>query len=249
MSVNAEHENPFAAEEHAASYDAWFDMPLGQTVDRLEKEMVYHLARPQAGETALDVGTGTGHWAVDLARRGLTVTGVDSSEAMLAVARRSAADLDLEDRMAWHQADAHALPFPGSMPQDGGDSRSAGRFALVLSVTTLEFVRDPALALAEMVRVTAPGGRVVVGVLNALSPWAAFYREQAETQDTPFRHAHFFTPHELVELLSRWGRPQWGSAVFVHPSGRRLSLARPIEMLGRTMLQHRGALLVGRVDP
>jgi ubiquinone/menaquinone biosynthesis C-methylase UbiE len=248
MSVNAERENPFAAEEHAANYDAWFDTVLGQTVDRLEKEMVYHLARPQAGETALDVGTGTGHWAVDLAQRGLTVTGVDSSEAMLAVARRKAADLGLEDRTTWHQADAHALPFPGSA-QDGGNGRSAGRFALVLSVTTLEFVRDPELALAEMVRVTAPGGRVVVGVLNALSPWAQFYREQAETHDTPFRYAHFFTPHELVELLRRWGRPQWGSAVFVHPSGRGLPLARPIEMLGKTLLQHRGALLVGRVDP
>jgi ubiquinone/menaquinone biosynthesis C-methylase UbiE len=248
MSTSAERENPFAEEEHAANYDAWFDTPLGQTVDRLEKEVVYHLARPQAGETALDVGTGTGHWAVDLAQRGLTVTGVDISEAMLAVARRKAAEIGLEDRVAWHQADAHALPFPGST-QDGGDRRFAGSFALVLSVTTLEFVRDPELVLAEMVRVTAPGGRVVVGVLNALSPWAQFYREQAEKQDTPFRHAHFFTPHELVELLSRWGKPQWGSAVFVHPSGRGLSLAWPIEMLGKTILQHRGALLVGRVDP
>ncbi len=245
MSTSAERENPFAEEEHATNYDAWFDTPLGQTVDRLEKEMVYHLARPQAGETALDVGTGTGHWALDLAQRGLTVTGVDISEAMLAVAQQKSAELGLDERVTWHQADAHALPFPGSAPQDGED----GRFALVLSVTTLEFVGDPERALAEMVRVTAPGGRVVVGVLNALSPWAEFYREQAEIHDTPFRHAHFFTPHELVELLHRWGRPQWGSAVFVHPSGRGLSLARPVEMLGKTLLQHRGALLVGRVDP
>ena len=46
-------------------------------------------------------------------------------------------------------------------------------FDSALSVTTLEFVRDPFRALAARARVAPPGGWMVVTVLNAHSPWAA----------------------------------------------------------------------------
>ncbi|MBC7235672.1 MAG: methyltransferase domain-containing protein [Chloroflexi bacterium] len=239
MTDEQEYVNPFQAEELARGYDAFYETPLGATVDRLEKRLIYRLARPRAGETALDVGTGTGHWAIDLARKGLKVTGVDTSEAMLAVARQKSA------AVAWQRGDAQALPFADYS------------FQLVLAVTTLEFVRDPQVALAEMARVTAPGGRMVVAVLNASSRWAHFYKAQAEKQETPFAHAHFFVPDEFVVLLSRWGKPTWSSAVFIPPTGRGLAAADIIEWLGQTgchfvgplfRCRHRGALLVGRVD-
>lgn len=230
MMAESNRRNPFEDDVLASEYDAWFSTPVGQVADRLEKALVYRLAQPRSGESALDVGTGTGHWACDLARRGLRVTGCDSSEAMLRVARATG------ENVIWQQAEAEALPYPS-------DS-----FDLVLSVTALEFVRDPTRALDEMWRVVAPRGRLVVAVLNANSSWGWTYKRVAERQDTPFRHARFFSPAEFVAMLSRYGRLRWNSSVFFDPSGRDLAFADFWEKLGQTFCRGRGALLAGRVD-
>jgi len=231
----AERVNPFADEAQATGYDGWYETPLGHAADRLQGALVERLAQPRPGERALDVGAGTGHYAVRLAARGLRVTGVDSSEAMLAVARAKEAAVE------WRQAEVERLPFPD------------GSFDLVLAVTVLEFVPDPMRALAEMHRVTTPGGRLVLGVLNAASAWGRFYRAQAQQADSPFRHAHLFTPAEFVAMLRRFGRPRWdsvhwSSALFVPPSGRGLWAADALEWLGQRLWRGRGALLVGRMD-
>jgi ubiquinone/menaquinone biosynthesis C-methylase UbiE len=230
--------NPFEDGKLAADYDGWYDTPLGRVIDRLQGALVDRLARPRPGERALDVGTGTGHYAVRLAARGLRVTGVDRSEAMLAVARAKSASVARRKGapVDWRQADAEHLPF------------TDGAFDLVLSVTMLEFVRDPLRALAEMHRVTAPGGRLVVGALNAESAWGRFYLAQARQMDTPFRHAQFFTPAEFVAALGRLGQPRWSSSLFVPTSGRGLWAADAFEWLGQHLWRGRGALLVGRID-
>ena len=64
------------------------------------------LARVGPGTRALDVATGTGDLAIELASRGGDVVGSDFSEGMLARARSKAPGL------AWEQADAMALPYP-----------------------------------------------------------------------------------------------------------------------------------------
>jgi len=223
-------QNPFSREEFAETYDSWFETPLGNLVDRLERALIFRLAQPKAGERALDVGTGTGHFACLLAKQGLQVIGLDSSEAMLRVAREKGAPVH------WQRGEAEALPFP------------TGSFDLVLSVTTLEFVRDPAQALQEMYRVLAPGGRMVIAVLNANSPWAKVYQEEAQRQESPFRQAHFFTPEEFLALLGAYGRPRWNSSVFISPSGKGARFAPLLEWWGQHVARNRGALLVGRID-
>lgn len=226
----ANYHNPFDDPALASMYDSWFETPIGRTVDRLEKRLIYRLAQPKAGESVLDVGTGTGHYACDLAARGLRVTGYDSSEAMLQIARAKDAGV------LWRQGEAEDLPF------------ADGSFDLVLSVTALEFVRDRDLALAEMYRVTAPGGRMVIAVLNASSPWGKARQREARQLETPFRYAHFFTPAEFVSALERYGHPYWNSSVFFLPSGLGLRAADLLELLGQAFCRGRGALLVGRVD-
>src|SRR3954469_4800301 len=62
------------------------------------------LARVGPGTSALDVATGTGDLAIELASRGASVVGSDFSEGMLAKARRKA-------NLRWEQADAMALPY------------------------------------------------------------------------------------------------------------------------------------------
>jgi len=102
------------------------------------------LARVGPGTRALDVATGTGDLAIELASRGGDVVGSDFSEGMLARARAKAPGL------TWEQADAMALPYP----DDAFDATTVGFGARNFG--------DLAQGLREMVRVVKPGGRVVI---------------------------------------------------------------------------------------
>jgi ubiquinone/menaquinone biosynthesis C-methylase UbiE len=101
------------------------------------------------GEHVLDVGTGTGNAAVAALRRGgVRVLGIDPAPRLLSVARARAADLGLPAE--FRLASATALPVPDNS-QD-----------LVLSVFAVIFEPDGPAAVAELVRVTRPGGRIVL---------------------------------------------------------------------------------------
>ncbi|MBI3216883.1 MAG: class I SAM-dependent methyltransferase [Mycobacterium sp.] len=73
-----------------------------------EADLLTALLREHGGDRVLDAGCGTGRVAIELARRGFTVTGVDADEAMLAGARAKAPEL------AWVHADlADLAAVPG----------------------------------------------------------------------------------------------------------------------------------------
>jgi len=213
----------------ASLYDSWFELSLGRTVDELEKDLLYKLAKLRDGERMLDVGTGTGHFAFDLEAHGGIVAGVDLSMPMLAVARSKGSSAHL------FRGDAAALPL------------ATGSFDLVFSVTALEFIAHRERAVDEMWRAVRHGGRLVVGVLNALSPWAWARKRESKKQETPFSHAHFFYPWEFVKLLSQLGPVTWSSSVFIGPNGTGLRWAWGFERVGRALFKPFGALLVGRV--
>jgi demethylmenaquinone methyltransferase / 2-methoxy-6-polyprenyl-1,4-benzoquinol methylase len=108
------------------------------------RERAADLARVGPGSRALDVGTGTGDLAIALARRGAEVTGLDFSERMLELARGKAPGLE------WVHGNALELPY--------GD----GEFDAVTVGFGARNFADLGRGLAEMARVTRPGGRVVV---------------------------------------------------------------------------------------
>ncbi len=106
---------------------------------------------PRVGQQILDVGCGTGDDARALARLvrpGGRVVGLDSSEAMLAEARRRAEGLDLP--LEYHLGDAQQLDLPD------------GSFDGCRTERTFMHLKAPDRALDEMIRVVRPGGRVVV---------------------------------------------------------------------------------------
>jgi SAM-dependent methyltransferase len=102
----------------------------------------------QAGEV-LDIGCGIGIGPARIARTyACAVIGADRSSQMIDWARRRAREEGVEDRVSFVVADVLSLPF-----QDG-------RFDVVIAESVLAFVVDKERAIAEMVRVTKPGGYV-----------------------------------------------------------------------------------------
>jgi demethylmenaquinone methyltransferase / 2-methoxy-6-polyprenyl-1,4-benzoquinol methylase len=114
------------------------------------RERAADLAQVGPGSTALDVATGTGDLAIELARRGAEVTGSDFAPAMLEIARTKAPGLTFEE------GDALDLAYPEGSFDAATVGFGARNFA------------DLDRGLAEMARVVKPGGRVVV--LEITSP-------------------------------------------------------------------------------
>ena len=114
------------------------------------RERAVDLAAVGPGDRALDVATGTGDLALALRRRGAEVVGVDFSERMLELAREKAPEVRFE------AGNALELPY--------GD----GDFDAVTVGFGARNFADLRRGLAELVRVTRPGGRVVV--LEITSP-------------------------------------------------------------------------------
>jgi len=131
-------------------YDArWRKLAAsGQNVHG-EADLVESLLRQSGGSSVLDAGCGTGRVAIELARRGFSVVGVDADAPMLAAAKSKAPDL------SWVEAD---LADPGSAVP--------GPFDLVLLAGNVMIFLEPgteARTLAALAARLAPGGLLVAG--------------------------------------------------------------------------------------
>lgn len=111
-------------------------------------EVVVEAAGPLAGRTVLDLGCGTGNASLAAAGRGAVVTGVDPASRLLEVARGRAAELGLE--IEFVSGDAAGIPVK---------DQSAD---VVMSVFGVIFAPDPPAAVAELVRVVAPDGQIII---------------------------------------------------------------------------------------
>lgn len=122
----------------------------------LETEVAAARRRLGGDPRVLDVGGGSGGWAVPLARSGCTVTVVDPSPNALATLRRRAAEAGVQQRITPVQGDADML----------AEVVGAGSADLVLGHGVLEVVEDAAVAVAALATAVAPGGAVSVLVAN-----------------------------------------------------------------------------------
>ncbi len=149
--------------------EAMFDRIAG-VYDRLNSVMtagLHHKWRSRAadlaqigpGSTVLDVATGTGDMAIELASRGADVVGTDFSEQMLAIARQKAPGLRFE------QANALKLPYG----EGWYDAATVGFGVRNFS--------DLDQGLRELTRVVKPGGRVVILEMTTPTkpPLSTFY--------------------------------------------------------------------------
>jgi ubiquinone/menaquinone biosynthesis C-methylase UbiE len=155
--------------------------------ERLAEE-VREFVRPTGDERALDVGTGAGALALALAPLVREVVGLDPVPELLELAHERAAA-----NTAFVEGDGTALPFPD------------GDFDLTGTHRTLHHVPRPDLAVAELARVTRPGGRVLV--VDQLAPHdpaeAALLHEFETVRDAS--HERLLTDGELRELFAANG--------------------------------------------
>jgi ubiquinone/menaquinone biosynthesis C-methylase UbiE len=167
----------------------------GQQVE-LVREQLRSFVMPRGDERALDVGTGAGTLALALAPLVREVVGVDVVAELLERARE-----DAPANATFVEGDATSLPF------------EAGSFDLVCTRRTLHHIARPELVVAQLARVTAPGGRIFVDdQIAPVDPLAALEldrferaRDPSHTRTLPdidFRH--LFEANGLVLVQAQY---------------------------------------------
>jgi demethylmenaquinone methyltransferase/2-methoxy-6-polyprenyl-1,4-benzoquinol methylase len=174
----------------ASRYDLTNDvLSLGQ--DRRWRRAVVEAVDPQPGDCILDLAAGTGTSSLPFAERGAYVVPCDFSWGMLATGRRRHSGL------AFVAGDATLLPFADAS------------FDAVTISFGLRNVHDPELALLEMLRVTRPGGRLVVCEFShpTLVPFRHVYTEYLMRALPPLARAVSSNPEAyvyLAESIRQW---------------------------------------------
>jgi ubiquinone/menaquinone biosynthesis C-methylase UbiE len=134
-----------------------------QEYRRLARQAVA-LGVPPGGK-ALDLGTGPGFVAIDVARllqgTGCEVVGVDLSSAMLALAAENAENEGLNGMLTWRKGDAKAMPFDDD------------EFDLIVCNDSLHHWEDPLPVFDEIARVLKNDGKCIVHDSKRPQKWTA----------------------------------------------------------------------------
>jgi len=209
----------------ARRYDLTNDvLSLGQ--DRRWRRLVVDAVDPQPGERVLDLAAGTGTSSEPFADRGATVVPCDFSMGMLRVGKQARPGL------AFTAGDATRLPFADAA------------FDAVTISFGLRNIVDPDAGLREMLRVTRPGGRLVVCEFShpTWAPFRTVYVEYLMRALPPVARAVSSSPDAYVYLAESirawpdqqrladriaaagWTEPRWlnltGGVVTLHHAVR-----------------------------
>jgi len=147
------------------TYAAFYDWENAQTVQRRDVAFWQRLAAAADGDV-LELGCGTGRISLPVAKRGVSLTGIDRSAPMLARAQTRARRARIERRVRLVRGDIRVLPF---RPR---------RFGLVMApygiLQSLTRERDLADALASVARVLGKGGRFGIDLVPDLPQWEEY---------------------------------------------------------------------------
>ena len=209
----------------AKRYDLTNDvLSLGQ--DRAWRTAVLRALAPLPGERVLDLAAGTGTSSVPFARAGAVVVPCDFSQGMLAVGKKA------RPALPFVAGDGTRLPFADAS------------FDAVTISFGLRNIVDPRAGLAELLRVTRPGGRLVVCEFShqTWTPFRTVYLEYLMKALPAISRAVSSSPDAYVYLAESirawpdqqglatmlgeagWQRPEWrnlsGGIVALHRAMR-----------------------------
>jgi ubiquinone/menaquinone biosynthesis C-methylase UbiE len=181
-------------DRRAGSYEGGF---TARWRDPLQRGSLEALKLTPA-DLLLDVGCGTGWASRTAAGAGTAVVGIDLSEGMIRQATTLSKGID---RVRFALADAESLPF------------ADGAFTALLCTNAFHHYPRPQRAVAEMTRVLAPGGRLVIGDASA-------DLMTARIADVFLRH--FEPGHVRLYRLAELGALMHGAGL-LHVAAKRVS--------------------------
>lgn len=141
-------------------------------------------------DIVLDVACGPGMVACEFAKHSYQVTGIDITPAMIEQAAKRQQEQSLSN-ISWQVGTATPLPFADNS------------FSLVLTRYSYHHLLAPAEALAEMIRVCKPGGRVLVADVEIESSKSTAYDRLEILRDPS--HTHALTREEFTTLFLNSG--------------------------------------------
>ncbi len=126
----------------AQKYDDKWDFYIQTTLQKSMQNLELH-----AGEYLLDIGCGTGRLLEAIGKKypDVILAGIDISQEMLDIAGKR-----LSKKIHIERSEAEKLPF------------AAEKFEVIVLGNMFHYIREPMLALKEMMRVLKPGGRIVI---------------------------------------------------------------------------------------
>jgi ubiquinone/menaquinone biosynthesis C-methylase UbiE len=163
-------------ERHKVKYEEWFEKNV--FAYKSELQAVRYLL-PKKG-TGLEIGVGTGRFAVPLGIR----VGIEPSKAMRQMARKKG--IEVVDGVA------EALPFDDC------------QFDFALMVTTICFVDDIEASFKEAFRVIKPAGFFINGFVDRNSSLGKFYQKH-RAKSVFYKIATFYSVDEVIPYLKKAG--------------------------------------------
>lgn len=153
-------------------------------------QVLMNLSEVCHDDTMLDVACGPGLVACEFASHAGHVAGIDITPEMIEQAKIRQQQLNLEN-LTWTVGDAVPLPYADNS------------FSLVITRYSFHHLLAPERALAEMIRVCRPGGRVMVADVAVDSVKSASY-DRLEIMRDP-SHTHALTHEEFAALFQQSG--------------------------------------------
>ena len=153
-------------------------------------QILIELSKVCIDDAVLDVACGPGMVACEFAKHARHVTGIDITPAMIEQAEKRQRELSIEN-LTWAVGDAVPLPYADNS------------FSLVITRYSFHHLLAPNKALAEMIRVCRPDGRVMVADVAVDSDKSDFY-DRLEIMRDP-SHTHALTHEEFAALFQNSG--------------------------------------------
>lgn len=194
---------------HAARFDGLYggDNMATRMFDRVFRKPMYQRYRltiealgNAKDKKYLDIGCGSGRYAINLARLGATVVGIDFSTAMLDLANAYAADEGVTSKVDFVEADANRWM------DETGD-----HFDAAFAMGVFDYLDDPVATLRRMLKVA---DRAYLSLPAPEFPRAQLRRMRYKRQNCP---VYFFTRRQAEELVEKAG----GRILRIEPLGRR----------------------------
>lgn len=178
-------------EKEAESYDEmrWRSFS-GRYVDAIQKDIVLELIGDCSGKKVLDVATGTGRFALEIAKLGADVTALDSSKEMLRIVEKKFERANLTERLTVVCNSATKLPF------------NKDDFDICVCINALNHIPMYNEVIREIARVLSSEGTAVTNYTNWLSCYMPFgmwvnIRGKSVTRDV---YTKWFFPGEIFRL-------------------------------------------------